>query len=60
MMICYGVGFSTCFVLRFYLVWENRRRDRVAVGDGAEDDEHTAVNLSDKTDQEMARFRYVY
>ena len=60
MMICYSVGVLACFVLRFYLIWENKRRDRESVVEEASAEEGMAANLSDKTDKEMARFRYVY
>jgi hypothetical protein len=61
MMICYSVAFSSCFALRFYLVWENKRRDRLAsiAGEGFEE-EKMVVNMADKTDKEMGKFRYVY
>jgi hypothetical protein len=61
MMICYGIAFGSCFVLRFYLIWENKRRDRLAatVGEGIVD-EYMAVNMADKTDKEISKFRYLY
>ncbi|CAM1508829.1 Fc.00g025680.m01.CDS01 [Cosmosporella sp. VM-42] len=61
MMICYGIGVVACFVLRIYLVWENRRRDRIGnVLDANPPDGHLSLNLMDKTDKEIPQFRYVY
>ena len=47
--------------LRFYLIWENKRRDNKtgAVVDLAED-QIGVMNLADATDKEIASFRYVY
>ncbi|KAJ3549022.1 hypothetical protein NM208_g722 [Fusarium decemcellulare] len=60
MMICFGVAFVTCFCLRLYLIWENRRRDRAT--SEPEDDAQDVLDaeLLDKTDKELAQFRYVY
>lgn len=61
MMICFGVAFCLCFVLRFYLVWENKQRDRLGLGSGEiTEEERMDTNLADKTDKEIDRFRYVY
>jgi hypothetical protein len=60
MLICYGISLVLSFALRYYLIWENRRRDRLGLGvseDGIE--EFDAASL-DKTDKEILRFRYVY
>lgn len=60
MLICYGIGVLTCFALRYYLIWENKRRDSIGeiletgVGD------YVPLNLLDKTDKEIPQFRYVY
>ncbi|KAF2798608.1 MFS general substrate transporter [Melanomma pulvis-pyrius CBS 109.77] len=59
MMICYCVAFFSCVGLRFYLIWENNRRDKMAVQDDMEEDQ-MVVNTADKTDKEMSKFRYVY
>ncbi|KAH9226009.1 hypothetical protein K456DRAFT_43413 [Colletotrichum gloeosporioides 23] len=60
MLICYGIGVLTCFALRYYLIWENKRRDSIGevldVGVG----DHVPLNLLDKTDKEIPQFRYVY
>ena len=58
MLICFGVAFVTCFILRFYLVWVNKRRDQEATP--ADEEDAGDVNLADKTDKEIRRFRYVY
>lgn len=49
-----------CFVLRYYLVWENKRRDSIGeeLDTGVEND--VSLNLLDKTDKEIPQFRYVY
>lgn len=61
MMICYGVALVTCFSLRFYLIWENRRRDRVS-NEEINSDSQGSLDFGslDKTDKEMSQFRYVY
>ncbi|KUJ21321.1 MFS general substrate transporter [Mollisia scopiformis] len=64
MFVCFSVGIALIILLRFYPIWENRRRD----GLGEVVVEHlngvellaTALNLLDKTDRELGRFRYVY
>lgn len=61
MLVCFGVGFVLCFVLRFYLMWENVRRDKLQqsspnIYSEAED----TTGLDDRTDIEQASFRYVY
>jgi hypothetical protein len=59
MLICYAVGILTCIGLRYYLIWENRRRDRVnAVLNEPQNGE--MLNLLDKTDKEIGQFRYIY
>lgn len=59
MLVCYAAGIALCFVLRFYLIWENRRRDKAA-GERAQPLDTEAINLADLTDMEIAEFRYVY
>lgn len=57
-MICYAIGLVASAVLRFYLMWENARRDKSAdpiSADGAV--EATSV---DKTDKQLPTFRYLY
>jgi hypothetical protein len=61
MMICFAAAILLCFVLRFYLVWENRRRDGLAAAAGeASVAEPENLNMADRTDKEMLAFRYVY
>ncbi|KAL4865238.1 hypothetical protein BDV12DRAFT_154653 [Aspergillus spectabilis] len=60
MLICFGICLAISLVLRYYLIWENRRRDRlghVATGDSVED---LDAAILDKTDKELLQFRYVY
>ncbi|KAJ5151646.1 major facilitator superfamily transporter [Penicillium capsulatum] len=60
-MICFGVGLVSSFLFRLYLIWENRRRDRLT--DPTAPSERfpgTCINLLDKTDKEIPEFRYVY
>lgn len=60
MMVCFGVGFASCFALRLYLIWENRRRDQVGGAVESEADTGVMLNMMDKTDKEILQFRYVY
>ncbi|TEA14657.1 putative transporter [Colletotrichum sidae] len=60
MLICYGIGVATCFVVRFYLVRENRRRDDAGDVLRRSVEDHVPLNLLDKTDKEIPQFRYVY
>lgn len=57
MMICFGVGLLSSFLLRFYLIWENRRRDCVGRSGSVTE---THINSADKTDKDISGFRYVY
>ncbi|KAJ6785219.1 hypothetical protein PWT90_02953 [Aphanocladium album] len=59
MLVCYGAGIALCMVLRFYLIWENRRRD-TAAGNVVQLVDTEAINQADLTDMEIAEFRYVY
>ncbi|KAG5999785.1 hypothetical protein E4U21_006334, partial [Claviceps maximensis] len=64
LMICLAIAFALCWVIRFYLMWENRRRDRhVSADDVAAFERATQgvmVNLTDMTDKQIPQFRYVY
>ncbi|KXJ87119.1 major facilitator superfamily domain-containing protein [Microdochium bolleyi] len=73
MIICFCLGFAACVALRFYLPWQNRRRDRAggvlevggiggsADGAGGSGAAHpSSLNLADKTDKEILQFRYLY
>ncbi|TWU72972.1 hypothetical protein ED733_003903 [Metarhizium rileyi] len=59
--ICLALGFAMCWVIRFYLMWENRRRDRMvsaeAVAAFDEARHGVMVNLTDMTDKEIPQFR---
>ncbi|KAJ5220771.1 uncharacterized protein N7469_009658 [Penicillium citrinum] len=59
MLICFGVAFVIPIALRFYLIWENRRRDRLGLVDDNSFENLDATFL-DKTDKELLHFRYVY
>jgi uncharacterized membrane protein len=58
MLVCFGVAILVQVAWRFYLIRENKRRDRV-YGIAAELDERD-VYLLDKTDRELTSYRYVY
>ncbi|CAO2650296.1 Nn.00g015880.m01.CDS01 [Neocucurbitaria sp. VM-36] len=61
MMICFAVAFLLCFILRVYLIWENRKRDHDAHAvEASAEESANDINLADRTDKEMAGFRYVY
>ncbi|KAG6033304.1 hypothetical protein E4U41_006938 [Claviceps citrina] len=64
LMVCLVVTFAMCWATRFYLMWENRRRDRLVGADEAiafeEARQGVMVNLTDLTDKEIPQFRYVY
>jgi hypothetical protein len=64
LLICLALAFITCWVMRFYLIWENSRRDRAVTAEeiAAFDEERhgVMVNMTDKTDREIPNFRYVY
>lgn len=61
-LACLSVSVALTAVLRAYLVWENRRRDRVygVVANENSDEVDVALGLSDQTDFELTQFRYVY
>jgi len=61
MIICFGVALVLCVILRFFLIWENRSRDRkTGPVEHLTEDEVGVVNMADSTDKEMVSFRYVY
>ncbi|KAG5949166.1 hypothetical protein E4U53_006021 [Claviceps sorghi] len=59
-----AIAFVVCWVIRFYLMWENRRRDRLVGADDVarfeRERQGVMVNLSDMTDKQIPQFRYVY
>lgn len=60
MMVSCGAAFVLCFVLRIYLIWENKKRDSETGLEGLPGDEAGDLNFTDMTDKEMRSFRYVY
>lgn len=60
MMICCAAALALCFVLRFYLIRENKKRDRETGIEGISMDDAVDINFADMTDKEMRTFRYVY
>lgn len=60
MMICFAISFVIPLALRYYLIWENRRRDRLAPVDSGISAEDLDAAVLDKTDKEILQFRYVY
>lgn len=60
MMVCCGAALLLCFVLRIYLICENKRRDRETGLEGLPGDLTEGSNDADMTDKEMRMFRYVY
>lgn len=60
MMVCCGAALVLCFVLRLFLMRENKKRDRETGVEGVSVDEAGDVNFADMTDKEMRTFRYVY
>ncbi|KAL1900572.1 hypothetical protein Sste5346_002295 [Sporothrix stenoceras] len=59
---CISMSVALTAILRAYLVWENKRRDRVygAVTNENTEEVDVALGLSDQTDFELKQFRYVY
>lgn len=65
MVVCFACSAILSMLLRFYCIWENKKRDNIHIpSEGFEEDRGPAVlaslNLTDKTDREMHQFRYVY
>lgn len=61
--ICLAAAIVDCLLLRFYLVWENKRRDRADATEGKTtliDLDNEEVKKLDETDREMHHFRYLY
>jgi ACS family allantoate permease-like MFS transporter len=58
--ICFALNIVLIVILRFYLVWENKRRDRLAAAAGGEPGTREGDEFLDMTDkQQKAIFRYV-
>ncbi|EJP61711.1 MFS allantoate transporter, putative [Beauveria bassiana ARSEF 2860] len=66
MLICILATIVISVITLFYTLWENKRRDRLpceteaATSDSTDMMDAIVVNLSDKTDRELPRFRYIY
>ncbi|KAL5000891.1 major facilitator superfamily domain-containing protein [Aspergillus recurvatus] len=60
MLICFGVSLALALGLRYYLVWENRRRDRLGHVNNHDSLEDLDAAVLDKTDKQLLQFRYVY
>lgn len=63
MMTCLSIGLILSLVMRFYLMWENKRRDARDANESADSGPqltNAELNQSDQTDQKMRQFRYVY
>ncbi|KAJ5398829.1 Major facilitator superfamily domain general substrate transporter [Penicillium sp. CMV-2018d] len=65
MLVCFACSAILSILLRFYCIWENKKRDNIHIpSEGLEEEGGPAVlaslNLTDKTDKEMHQFRYVY
>ncbi|KAF4764718.1 Major facilitator superfamily domain general substrate transporter [Penicillium solitum] len=64
-LVCFACSAIISMLLRFYCIWENKKRDNIHIpSEGFEEDGGPAVlaslNLTDKTEREMHQFRYVY
>ncbi|KAM0433502.1 hypothetical protein ACHAPT_004382 [Fusarium lateritium] len=58
-IICLSAATVLSGVLRFYLIWENKKRDQLCgVPESNPEEVDLAQNLADKTDGELAEFRY--
>lgn len=58
--ICFALCIVLTVILRFYLVWENKRRDRFAAAAGGEVGTLEGDEFLDMTDkQQKAVFRYM-
>lgn len=58
--ICFGVSTLTMLVLRFTIIRENKRRDKLQQGPSDPVDDRDQLELSDVTDRKNLNFRYVY
>ncbi|KAB8200837.1 major facilitator superfamily domain-containing protein [Aspergillus parasiticus] len=60
MLICFVISLVLSLALRYYLIWENHRRDHLGYVDSGDSFEDLDATTLDKTDKELLRFRYVY
>ncbi|KAF4338412.1 allantoate permease [Fusarium beomiforme] len=58
--ICFGISTVTMIVLRFVLIAENKRRDKLQQTSSGLRDENEQLEISDVTDRKNLNFRYVY
>ena len=64
-IICQAIAVALCFVLRFYLMWQNQRRDRLigtpidTTNCEARLEIENGLVISDETDWQKKDFRYV-
>ncbi|PNP78583.1 hypothetical protein FNYG_08062 [Fusarium nygamai] len=58
--ICFGISTVTMIVLRFVLIAENKRRDRLQQTSAGLQDDTEHLEISDITDRKNLNFRYVY
>lgn len=59
MLVCFVVGLFVIVILRFYLIWENKRRDQL-YGTNPEEVDMAMLQTVDWTDKEITSYRYVY
>ncbi|KAJ4211554.1 hypothetical protein NW759_012465 [Fusarium solani] len=58
-VICLSAAAVLSGVLRYYLIWENKKRDQLyGVPENNPEEVDLAQNLEDKTDAELPEFRY--
>ncbi|UPK92305.1 hypothetical protein LCI18_003240 [Fusarium solani-melongenae] len=58
-VICLSAAAALSGILRFYLIWENKKRDQLyGVPENNPEEVDLAQNLEDKTDAELPEFRY--
>ncbi|CAF3659050.1 hypothetical protein FGSG_03855 [Fusarium graminearum PH-1] len=58
--ICFGVSTLTMLLLRFTIIRENKRRDKLQQNSVGVHEERDHLELSDITDRKNLNFRYVY
>ena len=58
--ICFGISTLTMLALRFTIIHENKRRDKLQQNSAVVRDEGDHLEISDVTDRKNPNFRYVY
>lgn len=56
--VCFAVNIVLSFVLRYYLIWENRRRDRLASAIGPAMVGNEFLDRTDKQQKNVFRYKY--